>query len=206
MSARAVLSSHLLSCMAVAIWLAATGVGMHVLASHAGTPGTPATPPATWPAGSRLGRESGRPTLVLVAHPRCPCTRASLWELARLMPRLAGRVAVRVLFVRPAGVESAWEETDLWSSAVDILGVQVLRDDAGMEARRFGAFTSGQVLLYGADGALVFSGGLTPSRGHMGDSAGRWAILTLVTGGAPAPSTAVFGCALFDPTVGGPAA
>ena len=49
----------------------------------------------------------------------------------------------------------------------------MLRDDDGAEARRFGAETSGQTLLYDARGALAFSGGITGARGHAGDNAGR---------------------------------
>jgi hypothetical protein len=73
-------------------------------------------------------------------------------------------------------------------------------DEGGAEARRFGAATSGQALLYDAAGRLVFSGGITPARGHSGDSAGRDAIIRWVERGtAPQKSAFVFGCSLHDP-------
>ncbi len=56
----------------------------------------------------------------------------------------------------------------------------MLRDDDGAEAKRFGAETSGQTLLYDERGTLAFSGGITGSRGHAGDNAGRASLLALI--------------------------
>jgi hypothetical protein len=76
----------------------------------------------------------------------------------------------------------------------------MVHDHDGVEARRFGAATSGQVILYDARGTLLFSGGITPARGHSGDSTGRDAILALlIDGSSEASETPVFGCSLFDP-------
>jgi len=60
--------------------------------------------------------------------------------------------------------------------------------------------TSGHVVLYDADGKLVFNGGITSSRGHSGDNAGRAAITKLVHHeSAAVPEAPVFGCSLLDP-------
>lgn len=73
-------------------------------------------------------------------------------------------------------------------------------DDNGAEANRFHAATSGQTLLYDAAGRLLFSGGITGSRGHSGDNAGQTAIVSLVnSGAAELTETSVFGCPLFEP-------
>jgi hypothetical protein len=134
----------------------------------------------------------------MLAHPHCPCTRASLGELARLMAQAQGRVTAYVLFVKPSDFPDGWEKTDLLTSASAIPGVTVVRDDEGVEAGRFRAATSGQTMLYDAGGKLLFSGGITSARGHEGDNAGRAAIVSLLTtdeagqGGTP-----VFGCPLF---------
>jgi hypothetical protein len=182
------------------LWLAAIGAGARVLWSYQSTPGERAAERHLWPAASRLPRDPARPTLVLVAHPHCACTRASLAELAGLMQRLRGRVAGRVVFVRPAGMPAGWERTDTWRTAQGIPEVTVWADPGGVEAERFGARTSGQVLLYGRDGRLLFSGGITPIRGHIGDSAGQERIVSLVTTGrADAATSRVFGCALGTP-------
>ena len=140
------------------------------------------------------------PTLVMAVHPRCPCTRASLSELALIMARLEGRIRAHVLFALPQGTDRAWAEGDLWTAASGIPGVTPLPDAGGMEATRFGIETSGHALLYDREGALVFSGGITPSRGHEGDSAGRSAIVSMVEeGSSPFKITAVYGCALHGP-------
>jgi hypothetical protein len=103
-----------------------------------------------------------------------------------------------VLFAKPPNLPRDWEQTDLWETAAAIPGVKVMRDDDGLEARRFHAATSGQTMLYDKKGNLLFSGGITGGRGHEGDNAGRSAIVSLLTTGkADDWETPVFGCALF---------
>lgn len=180
-----------------ALWIAALAVGAQALWRFQTTPGAAAASQAWWPAASRLPRDPRRATLVMMAHPRCACTRASVGELAVLMQRLRGRLAAHVVFVRPRGEKESWEETDTWRSAKGIPGVEVWQDEGGTEAARFAAKTSGQVMLYDRAGRLVFSGGITPVRGHLGDSAGQERIVSLVTTGrTDAATSRVFGCAL----------
>jgi hypothetical protein len=181
------------------LWLAVVGAGMGRIWGYENAPGAAAQPPEFWPAESGLQRTRGRATLVMLAHPHCPCTRASIGELALLMARCRGRLNAHVLFIRPDGLGDGWAQTDLWQSAAGIPGVTASLDADGVEARRFRAETSGQVLLYDAGGRLLFSGGITGSRGHSGDNAGRSAITSLVTEGATERDrTLVFGCSLFD--------
>lgn len=189
-------------CAVVAItWAAAVTFGMSRLWTYESTPGTPARPPITWPADTRVFRRAGLPTLVLLAHPHCSCSRATIGELAKLMTDCQGKLTATVLVLRPAGVRDGWERTDLWDSAAAIPGVSVESDAGGAESRRFGALTSGQALLFAADGRLLFDGGITESRGHGGDNAGRSAITSLVLGKCRAAQpllAPVYGCPLFN--------
>lgn len=181
------------------LWLFAVGTGLCVLWGYENRPGVSAKPSLRWPAESRIQRATDHVTLVMLAHPHCPCTRASIGELALLMAHSRGRITAYVLFLKPAGFSVDWEKTDLWQSAANIPGVKAIIDDDGIEARRFNAATSGQTVLYDAEGRLLFSGGITGSRGHSGDNAGRSAIVSLVnTGAAEQSETFVFGCPLFD--------
>ncbi len=133
----------------------------------------------------------------MVAHPHCPCTAASIGELAQIMARFQGKVAAYVLLVKPKESGRDWEETGLRRSAEAIPGVKVVVDHDGVEAGRFGAETSGHTLLFGADGRLLFSGGLTASRGHAGANAGENALLALLNYQTPAQDrTLIFGCSL----------
>jgi hypothetical protein len=186
--------------IAIALWAILVTVGMVLLARYSLGPGRAADAPVVWPASSHLPRDAGRPLLVMVAHPRCSCTRASLSELAILMAHCAGRVSAVVLFVRPPNTTAAWNDTDLRRTAEAIPGVRVLVDSVGSEASRFGAATSGQVFLYDAQGHLQFSGGITAGRGHEGDNPGRTILQAQILGGATGRSTTpVFGCGLFGP-------
>jgi hypothetical protein len=164
-------------------------------------PATPARAPLAWPADTRLPRHPGLPTLVLSAHPRCPCSRATIGELSKVMTDCQGKLTAIVLVLRPVGAPDGWERTDLWNTAAAIPGVSVRCDVWGAESRRLGAATSGQTLLYAADGRLLFAGGITESRGHSGDNAGRSAVVSLALGKNTVQHpalTPVYGCPLFD--------
>jgi len=182
-----------------AVWLLMIIAGLGFLWNYKSRPGMVASAPPQWPADSPLQPASDRATLVMLAHPHCPCTRASISELARVMAQARGRVTAYVLFVQPASFSEGFgEKTDLWTSATDIPGVSVVEDEEGIEASRFHAATSGQTILYDKDGKLLFSGGMTAARGHEGDNAGRTAIVSLLNlNEANESETPVFGCPLF---------
>ncbi len=162
------------------------------------TPGETTETPKTWPADSMVQQNPNRPTLMMFAHPHCPCTQASISELALLMEHCSGQVDARVLFLKSSKFSTEWERTDLWSSATAIPGVTVIGDQDGSEAVRFRATTSGDVLLFDSNGQLLFHGGITGSRGHTGENAGRSAIESiLISGKAETKQTFVFGCPLL---------
>jgi hypothetical protein len=108
-----------------------------------------------------------------------------------------GKLQAYVLFIKPNGAGADWDDTELRRSAAAIPGVVVLTDENGTEAERFGAATSGHALLFDRGGALVFSGGITASRGHAGGNAGESAILAALNGERINQTrTPVFGCSL----------
>ncbi len=182
-----------------AAWLLVTLAGLAAVARYDNTAGVAAAAHGEWPRDSRLRPATDAPTLVMVAHPRCTCTRASLDELAEILARTAHRPRTYVVFtaMQPA---DRHEVTDLWNRASRLTDVTVVRDADGREAAAFGAETSGQVFLYGATGELLFAGGTTGSRGHPGNNAGRAAILAILDRQPPGRATTpVFGCSLFGP-------
>ena len=136
----------------------------------------------------------------MAVHPKCPCSRASIGELAIAMARMQGRARAHVFFTKPTGYPEDWVKTDLWRTAAAIPGVSVEVDEEGVEAARFGAQVSGGVLLYDASGQLRFHGGITASRGHAGDNRGRQAVVALAWGEkTERAETPAFGCLLHGP-------
>ncbi len=179
----------------VVAWLGAGAYGSALLADYQSTPGASADAPPAWPAASAIARGDGA-TLVMLAHPRCPCTRASLSELSAILGRAGRAVSAHVLFVLPEAAGPDWDVEGLWDQARAIPGLDVRGDPGGKEAARFGAFTSGQVLLYDRGGALAFAGGITRGRGHAGRNAGADAVAAVLRGEGARHETGVFGCAL----------
>ena len=184
--------------VAIAVWLTAAAGGLWVLWRYDNTPGVSAHAPQRWPAVTSLARATDRSTLVVLAHPHCTCTRATLGELAEAIARARIKPRTFVLFMTPGELSDGWEQTDLWRTAAALPGVTVVRDEDGREAQRFGAVTSGQTLLYDDAGTLLFSGGITGARAHAGDNAGRQSLVALLNRQPAARSgTSVFGCPLF---------
>lgn len=181
----------------VVVWLAICVGGLVLLWRYKSTPASSGAPPARWPAGSAIARAPGQSTLLMLVHPRCPCSRASLSELNQVMNRAGGATAT-VVFVLPEGVDDSWAHGESWDRAHQIPRTSVLVDRGGVEARRFRVDASGHTLLYDAGGALVFSGGVTGARGHEGDNAGRQRLLAALERGGEPGSARVFGCALAE--------
>jgi hypothetical protein len=180
-------------------WLLVAGAGAWALMNYESTPTSAAETPSQWPAASQIKRDSGQPTLLMFAHPHCPCSRASVGELNRLLTRCQNPVAVHVIFIQPEGVPADWTETSLRKSAEAIHDVKVQLDPDGEEARRFGAESSCYVALYGENGKLLFSGGITDARGHAGDNTGENVVVALINNlHVELKHTPVFGCSLQD--------
>ncbi len=183
-----------------ALWLAVVTGGMWKIAMFENTPGTVVAVSRDWPRNSAIRLSGSVPTLVMAVHPQCPCTRASIAELAHVLAAASGHVQTELLFILPSGTKPGWEKTDLWKSAAALPGVTVRSDPGGREAARFGAETSGQCFLFDTNGRLRFTGGITASRGHEGDNDGREALVSLLTRGTPGrETTPVFGCPLLAP-------
>ena len=189
----------IITAVLAATWIAALGYGMRVLLKYETTPGTSGAVISSWPIDSKATRHHGKPMLVMVAHPHCPCTRASVAELAKIMAHAPDGVTATVLFVKPLGAGAEWDDTDLRRTAAAIPGVTVQTDENGVEAARLGAQTSGHTLVFDRAGKLLFSGGITATRGHIGDNAGENAALAaLKEQGPEVGQTAVFGCSLAN--------
>jgi len=185
-------------------WCAAVLVGFGILAQYSAIPGPAGRPVKHWPVETSISRSENRDTLILFLHPRCPCSSASLEEFNRLIAQAPAALEPHVVFVRPAGLPPKWEQTDLWSAAGAMPGVEVIVDNEGVEARRFGATTSGTAVLFDCSGGQLFFGGITGARGHAGDNPGKSAVLSAISSGSAEPfSPPVFGCPLFDPVMGG---
>lgn len=179
-------------------WGSAVAGGFLALHAYEATPGPWGRPVPHWPGGSRLAPAGDRPTLVMAVHPRCPCTRASASELARLLARCEGRVVVYVLMFTPPRADPTWGRSGCSPSFAAIPGVRPIEDLGGVEAHRFGARTSGQVALYSPDGRLLFRGGITGARGREGDNHGREAVISLLRGrSCRSPESPAFGCPIF---------
>lgn len=182
---------------AALIWLAGIVAGGAWLMRYSFTPAPTGAAVMRWPQG--ISEPKTKATLVMALHPHCPCSRASLEQLSRILARSGDRLSVLLLFYNPANQPPRWAETGLWRQAKDIPGAKVVHDTGGSLAQRFGLSVSGETAVYDAAGALAFRGGITAGRGHAGDNPGTDAVFTFVTTArSSAKRFPVFGCSLLS--------
>lgn len=166
------------------------------------TRGSHAVSDADWPSDSSISLDPDKFTLLLFVHPRCACTKATLYELDRLMTRHADNLAGCVAFSMADEFDTELQrgKNTLWDQASLIPQVSKHKDFGNRECKRFAVDASGTALLFSPEGSLRFAGGLTSSKGHCGISAGIQAIdMILAQPAAEAIRTPIYGCSLVAP-------
>jgi hypothetical protein len=182
----------------VAIWLAAVCAYFAYLLRYSSAAGTPEMhlPAAT---GLNLRLDGKTATLVLFLHPKCPCSRATVSELERLLSRSQGRLVAKAFLVAPAGGQEEWAATWMANELRTMPGVELQIDVGGKIARSQGIATSGDTILFDKFGKPRFEGGLTDFRGHEGTSAGADRIIEILDGKQTKfVRTPVYGCSLGE--------
>lgn len=182
--------------VAGALWLATIAAAFEAIRRFEVTPGLPASAPRAWPAASTVPRTAGKWSLVMLVHPHCSCSRASVQELGAIVEKAPHDVQTTVLVYRPHEMAEGWERTGVYEAATRLQRTRVLLDRDGAEAARFGGFTSGQTFLYDGDGRLRFAGGVTSLRGHAGLNSGRADVIRIASERNGTGSHPVFGCAI----------
>ncbi len=184
--------------LVIGLWALAIVAGFRVLVEYELKAGESAQSPTQWPANAELRLDPARFNLVMFAHPQCPCSRASMAELAAIMTRCP-ELRAAVCFFDPDSEPETWTHSTLWRTASAIPGVEVVADRNNRLADRFGSLTSGQVFVFDREGKKVFSGGITGARGHEGVNLGRNLVIAIANGELCGDaSTPVFGCSLHD--------
>ena len=182
--------------LAALIWAGTVGAMFQTVRRFETTPGRAAAALSSWPVKSHITPARGRWTLVMLIHPHCGCSRASIEELQRVIDLSGPSLQTYVLVYRPSDFQAGWERTETFDAATRLKRVRVLVDTDGQEARLFGGFTSGQTFLYDGDGALRFSGGITSLRGHAGVNRGSMDVVDIVHAKVRQGAHPVFGCAI----------
>ncbi|GIW76317.1 MAG: hypothetical protein KatS3mg104_1380 [Phycisphaerae bacterium] len=187
-----------LKVLLIGLWATAVLLGMIGLQLYASTPGQSGPVPSLQQF-SYLPIDSQRSNLIIFIHPQCPCTRASLTELEKLIIRSENRLAVLSIVYTPSKPPKGWNDNSIHQQLQSIPGIRVIEDVDGELSRRFGAYTSGWTILYDRTGQPLYWGGITPQRGHEGDNSGSQAILRYLDDPhLPATQGPIFGCPILE--------
>jgi hypothetical protein len=194
----------------IVVWLGVVTAGWCCIARYEFSTNEPATHGRVtqWPADCELERPNGSPKFVVFLHPKCPCSRASLFELRRILADATANNLpapdVLVVATVPLEADADWLATHTMTQAAEINRGRIFVDRGGSVAARFGATTSGLTMYFDASGSCRYAGGITVSRGHEGHSAGGDRLAELLRGEPIAANALgempVFGCRLCLPT------
>ena len=178
-------------------WLGLVAGGYAWLLRYSFAAGKTTTAPRRIPPSLALPA-STRMQLFVALHPRCPCSRATVRELAKILNHGARASDVTVLMYKPADQEDSWLEGALLDECRR-MNCRVRPDPDGKLAASLGSLTSGGVALYDANGRLRYQGGVTASRGHEGDNTGERAVIEILRGSRENyKSMPVFGCPIRE--------
>ena len=177
------------------LWLGLILSWLGLLTEHQFRPGNAAPFNQGWPQASRLHPRPDTLTVVLFAHPECPCLSATLTEMERLQTLVREPFQLFVVFEDNPAFDLSrsrnFRRVSSWKNAI------VVHDADNHEVALFGAQTSGQVFIFDKDRRLLFSGGITGSRAHEGDNQNlERAVAAGRSHASKAAFTPVYGCSL----------
>lgn len=168
--------------------------GVAALSSYSSKPGLDSEAEVKWPQESKLSTKKEF-RLVMFIHPGCPCSKASLEELSKVQ---GPNIETTIVILEDPMFKDMLQNNPLVKKAKSLKHANVVVDHMGHEAKLFGAKTSGATFLY-QNSNLVFSGGVTVSRGHVGDSEGLRIIKDkLANKSSSSWLSRVYGCGLFN--------
>jgi hypothetical protein len=180
---RPTLPAILLKSILIGLWALGVGGAMALAMRYEATPGrTGSAEPIVKP-----GRE-----VVMIIHPDCPCTGASVRLFQRLLSGAKSPIPAR-LFVVAYGEPDHDVAHEPYAKAVPAARASWITPEEAK--RRFGAYTSGHTVAY-LHGKPVFSGGLTSGRGVESSSDSQIDLKNFLAGKPVKADRQVFGCAL----------
>ena len=189
----------------VGVWVVACLAASGAMMGYDFRPGRLGGARMSWPADSSLHRDPAHTTAVAFLHPRCVCSDATVTQLIRTVKAQPGvEVVVPVFVPAESAAEAAWEQSPYVQRLRAALPqARIVFDRGGAEAQRFGAWTSGTVLVYDAAGREIFRGGITNRRGGEDENPGRQRFARTIAApaeAAPAQASPVFGCSILART------
>ncbi len=185
--------------LATVLWLTGITAGSYAMLRHEFDGRTASGAPEQWPAelGDFNPSESDL-TLVMAVHPDCPCTRASIEQLDRILTQNPGQCqAIALVYTSEGDDATSIKEGAYWRRLASLPEVRPQLDPEGHFAIKLGSGISGTVAAYDRKGVLRFQGGLTPSRGHGGPSVAVTTINRILKGESNELAAApTFGCSI----------
>ena len=116
-----------------------------------------------------------------------------------MLTRVPHDVRIHTIAYLPGSQTDHWIETRTTRYLRQLPDTRIHLDRDGLICRQFGVSISGHMLGYDGRGKLICSGGITPYRGHEGESRAAEDFVAKVTGtSAACAHWPVYGCSLVN--------
>lgn len=193
------------SALGLTAWILVCVGLSYVMMAYEFTPGRLGARRITWPtdvSAAFPSRVPGKTTVVAFLHPRCVCSRATLTQLLRAVNAYPQADVIAGVFTPlDAAGQKSWEEGEYVRTIRAALPqAKLVFDRGGHDAQRFGAYTSGTVLVYDAHGREIFRGGITNRRGGEEKNPGIDQLISTLASGSSQQhqATPVYGCPILS--------
>ncbi|MCC9601701.1 hypothetical protein LOC67_14170 [Stieleria sp. JC731] len=140
-----------------------------------------------------------RKCILFFYQPGCPCTVAAARNLQRISPLLDPHPDILAFAYQPDNAPSNWLKKRSTETLNRITSTKVIIDTNGKIAGSLGVKTSGHCIVYSKARGVIFSGGLTPLRGHEGTGPSLTQFTHCINDqDEPFTEWPVFGCSIAD--------
>jgi len=116
--------------------------------------------------------KDGKWTILMFAHIYCPCTKASLIEFEKIRRKYNFEPLIIFDYISDDDVNENNLINDLQSNRLfaQKLKIKYIIDDKREIIKKYKITTSGFTVLYDNSYNVIYTGGVTPYRGHIGES------------------------------------
>jgi len=193
--------------LGILLWLGICLLSTYWMMSYDFIPGRVGFKLNQWPSETHLSLTPGKTTVIAFLHPKCVCTKATVNQLIHTLEAHPDASLIAAVFT-PKNLydKQEWKENAyVRAIRTQVPNARIFYDEEGVEARRFGAFTSGSILVFDAKGKEIFQGGITDRRGGEKNNPGLQQFRSALTDGTDYSfneSAPVFGCPIIYPDKG----
>jgi hypothetical protein len=178
-------------------WLFILGLLVWKQYDYKSTPGKASLFVGRAPDSSSIKFDSKHYNFITFIHPKCSCSEATIENLTTMTRDFANKnISFHVVFYSSSELGSDLENSKYVKEVKELQNTRIYFDKKLTDFSLYDVETSGQSFLFDTEKNLIFKGGITESRGHLGETLSMRKIAGYLEGEKPNSITLAptFGC------------